>query len=166
MSLLLLVPRQRTPFHIWNKNNPQTYFCTCYGSYLFKVCLSANTSNYLQHVSGNLQCVIEIRVVERFGLEGTFKDHLVQPPCHAQGHLSVDQIAQRPVQPCFEHFQWWGIHKPVPVSHHPCGEKCLAYVQCKFTLFQFKTVASSPITAGLGKRSLSYKPLLNTGRLY
>jgi len=44
-------------------------------------------------------------MIERFGLEGTFKAHLVQPPCHGQGHHSVDQIAQSPVQPDFEHFQ-------------------------------------------------------------
>ena len=27
-------------------------------------------------------------------LEGTLKSYLVQFPCHAQGHLQLDQIAQ------------------------------------------------------------------------
>ena len=37
--------------------------------------------------------------VEWFGLGGTFKGHLVQPPCKDQGHLQLDQVAQSPVQP-------------------------------------------------------------------
>lgn len=31
---------------------------------------------------------------ERFELEGTFKGHLIQAPCHEQGHLQLDQIFQ------------------------------------------------------------------------
>ena len=34
------------------------------------------------------------RTIEWFGLEGTLKDLLVQPPCHGQGQLSLDQVAQ------------------------------------------------------------------------
>jgi len=37
------------------------------------------------------------RIIEWFELEGTPKDHLHQPPCHGQGHLSLDQAAQRSV---------------------------------------------------------------------
>ena len=44
-------------------------------------------------------------ITERFGLEGTFKRHLVQTPCHGQEHLPPDQAAQSPVQPGIEHFQ-------------------------------------------------------------
>ena len=33
-------------------------------------------------------------LMEYVGLEGTFKDPLVQPPCHGQGHLLLDQVAQ------------------------------------------------------------------------
>ena len=39
-------------------------------------------------------------------LEGTFKDYLVQTPCHGQGHLSVDQVVQSIVQLDLEHFPW------------------------------------------------------------
>jgi len=34
------------------------------------------------------------KIIECFGLEGTFKSHLVQPPCNEQGHLQLDQVAQ------------------------------------------------------------------------
>jgi len=30
-------------------------------------------------------------------LEGAFKDHPVQPTCHGQGHLALDQVAHSPV---------------------------------------------------------------------
>ena len=58
-----------------------------------------------------------------FGLEGTLKDHLVQPSSYEQGHLSLDQVVQSPIQWDLEHFQEWGIYnftgQAVPVSHHP-----------------------------------------------
>ena len=47
------------------------------------------------------------RLVQWFGLEGTFRGHLVQPHCHEQGHLQPDQVAQSPVQPDLECFQGW-----------------------------------------------------------
>lgn len=42
------------------------------------------------------------RMIGWFVTGWTFKDHLVQHPCHGLGHLSLDQIAQSPVQldPC------------------------------------------------------------------
>jgi len=40
-----------------------------------------------------------------FGLEGTFKVHIVEAPCHEQGHLQLDQVAQSPVQSSFKCFQ-------------------------------------------------------------
>ena len=77
------------------------------------------------------------------------KDHLVQPPCHGQGHLPLDQVAQSPIQPGLGHCQGWGSHslsgQPVPVSHHPHSKEFLPYVQSKPTLFQFKAIASSPV---------------------
>ena len=43
------------------------------------------------------------RIIECFGLEGTFRGHLkmgrAQPSCSEQGHLQLDQVSQRPVQP-------------------------------------------------------------------
>ena len=47
------------------------------------------------------------------GLEGTIKDHLIQHPCHGQGHLPLDQVAPSPIQPGLEHFQGWGSHNCV-----------------------------------------------------
>lgn len=38
------------------------------------------------------------------GLEKTFKDHLGQPHCHGQKHLSLDLVAQSPVQSEFKYF--------------------------------------------------------------
>lgn len=37
------------------------------------------------------------RIRERSGLEGTFKDHLVQPLCHATRHRGLDYVAQSPI---------------------------------------------------------------------
>jgi len=54
-----------------------------------------------QHQDCSFCCMI----TEWFGWEGTFKDHLVQPPCHWQGHLPLGQVVQSPVQPGLEHFQ-------------------------------------------------------------
>lgn len=53
------------------------------------------------------------RIIEQwtdFGWKGPFKYHLVHSPCHWQGHLSLDQITQSPIQPDSEHLQGWGIH--------------------------------------------------------
>jgi len=67
------------------------------------------------------------RITKSFGLEGTFRGHLAQPPCSEQGHLPLDQVAQSSVQPDLECFQGWDLHyfsgQPMPVSHHPRGEK-------------------------------------------
>ena len=46
---------------------------------------------------------------------------------HGQGHISLDQVAQIPIQPDLEHFQGGGIHnffgQPVPLPHHPHHKK-------------------------------------------
>jgi len=39
------------------------------------------------------------RIIEWYGLEGTLKIIWFQPPCHEQGHLPLDQVAQSPIQP-------------------------------------------------------------------
>jgi len=47
-------------------------------------------------------------------LEGTFKGHLVQPPCNEQGHLQLDHVAHSPIQPdleCFHNFYPSFLHK-------------------------------------------------------
>ena len=70
------------------------------------------------------------RIIE--WLEGIFKDHLVQAPCHGQGYLPLDQVAQSLIQPHLEHFQGEGIHnfsgQPGPVSHHPRRNEFLPYI--------------------------------------
>jgi len=48
---------------------------------------------------------INHRIIEWFGLEVTLKISWFQPPCHEQGHLPLDQVAQSPIQPGLEHFQ-------------------------------------------------------------
>jgi len=48
------------------------------------------------------------RIIEWFGLEGTLKIILFLPPCHGQGHIPLDQVAQSPIQPSLEHFQGGG----------------------------------------------------------
>jgi len=62
------------------------------------------------------------RIIEQFGLEGTLQIIKFQPPCHGQGHLPLDQVAQSPIQPGLEHCQGGDSHsfsgQPVPVPHH------------------------------------------------
>lgn len=40
-------------------------------------------------------------------------------PNHAQGHLSLDQVAQSPFHPAPELFQQWGIHSSLSISLRP-----------------------------------------------
>ena len=97
------------------------------------------------------------RIIEWFELEATFKYRLVQLLFHGQGHLSLDQVAQSPVLPDLEHFQWWGIHnfsgQPVLVFHQQ--EENLSYIQSKSNFFLFKIIISCHITTGPGKKSFS-----------
>ena len=77
----------------------------------------------------------EFGITEWFGLEGTFRGHLVQLPHSEQGHLQPDQVAQSPVQPGLECFQGWGSDhlsgQLGPGFHHPHGKKFLPYIQSK-----------------------------------
>jgi len=63
------------------------------------------------------------RITEWFGLEGTLKIIWFQPPCHKQGHLPLDEVAQSSIPPGLEHCQGGGSHscsgQPIPVFHHP-----------------------------------------------
>lgn len=55
------------------------------------------------------------RIMEQFGLEETFKGHLVHP----LGHFPLDQVAQTPVQPGLEYFLHvflvLGVLEPDPI---------------------------------------------------
>ena len=114
------------------------------------------------------------RIIKWLVLEETPSVIKFQIPCHKQGYQPpdpvLDQVAQGPIQPGLEHFQWWSIHslsgQPVPAPHH--------------------SVKNFPLTSNLNLPSLSlkpshlvlsltahekndsptvYNPLLNTGRL-
>ena len=93
--------------------------------------------------------LINYRIIECFGLEGTFRGHLAQPPCNKQGHLQLDQVVQSPIQPGLECFQGWGTYhlsgQPIPAFHHPHCKKFLANVQSKPILFCFKSIIPHPI---------------------
>lgn len=55
-----------------------------------------------------------------FGLERTFKRHLVQPPCNKQGY-QLHQVAESPIQPILDVSRDGAgitLGQPVPVSHH------------------------------------------------
>ncbi|KAM9644853.1 uncharacterized protein ACIBXB_013062 [Morphnus guianensis] len=82
-----------------------------------------------------------------------------QPPWPQAGTSSLDQVAQSPISPDLEHFQYCGSHnfsgQPLPGSCYPHPKKFLPYVQSKSTLFQFKPVTPYPVTTGPGKKSVS-----------
>lgn len=62
------------------------------------------------------------KFIEFFGLEGTFKGHLVKLPCRKQGHLQLDQVAQSSVQPdleCSRHGAPTISRQPVSMPHQP-----------------------------------------------
>jgi len=75
-----------------------------------------------------------IRIIEWLGLEGslTILCRQFQAPCHGQGHLALDQVAQSPIQPGLEHFQGGGIHnfsgQRAPGLHHPHTAELLSYI--------------------------------------
>ena len=70
--------------------------------------------------------LINQRITEWPGLEGTSRIMNLQPPRHRQNHqpphLILDQAAQRHIQPGLEHLQGQSIHsfseQPVPAPHH------------------------------------------------
>jgi len=66
----------------------------------------------------NFLCGFKFRDIEWFVLKGTFKGHIVQPPCIEQGHLPLDQVAQSPIQLDFECFQGWGIYHRITESQN------------------------------------------------
>ena len=62
--------------------------------------LSAQKANRI------LGCIA--RIIEWFGLEGSLKIIWFQPPCHGQGHLPLDQVAESPIQTGLECIKGWG----------------------------------------------------------
>ena len=80
-------------------------------------------------------------------VEKDHNDHLVSTPLLCAGSPTTRQAAQSHIQPGLECLQGLGIHnllgQPVPVCHHPPGEKLLSNIQPKPPLSQFKTTPPS-----------------------
>ena len=98
-----------------------------------------------QHTTASTLCELKDHaILAWFGLEGTLKIIWFQPPCHEQGNLPPDQVAQSSIQPGLEHCQGGGSHsfsgQPVPVPHHPHSKEFLLYISSKSTVFQFKAI--------------------------
>jgi len=72
-----------------------------------------------------------IESTNSLGWKGPYRPSSSKAPCHGQGHLPLDQVAQSPIQPGLEHSQEGGIHifsgQPVPVPHHPQSKEFLSY---------------------------------------
>ena len=103
------------------------------------------------------------RIMEWFGSEGTFKIIQFQSPCYRQGHFSLDQVAQSPIQPGLERLQGGGIHnlpeQPASVSYHLHSKEFLSNICCKSTLFQFKAISPCPVTTCPYKNSFPSFPV-------
>jgi len=84
-----------------------------------------------QNILASISKILNHRIIESFGLEGTFWGHLVHPCCNEQDHLQLDQVAQRPIQPDLQCFQGRGIYhlsgQHLPVFQLHC-KKFLPYV--------------------------------------
>ena len=92
-------------------------------------------------------------------MEGIFK---VQLLCNEQGHLQLDQVAQRLVHPGLESLQGWGNHisgQPVPVPHHPHCERLFPYIQPKSTLFKSETISPCATPMDFAKEFVSFFPV-------
>ena len=81
------------------------------------------------------------------------KDHQVPTPHYRrQGcqspHFILDQAAQGPIQPGFEHLQGQSIHslsgQPVPAPHHSHSKELPPDIQPKSSLRQLKTISPCP----------------------
>ena len=63
-----------------------------------------------QGTGSNTSSLLNYRILECFGLEGTSKSIRLQPPCHGQGCHPAAQAAQGFIQPRLECLQGWGTH--------------------------------------------------------
>jgi len=108
------------------------------GLRLIFLCINHGFSSF-KLVIFNINNILNHRIIEWFGLEGTLKIIWFQIPCHEQGHLPPDQVAQSSIQPGLEHCQGGGSHsfsgQSLPVPHHPHGEEFLPNIQSKYALF-------------------------------
>ncbi|KAK4811770.1 LOW QUALITY PROTEIN: hypothetical protein QYF61_005338 [Mycteria americana] len=127
------------------------------------LCLLEQVHVFLVLRAPELDTVLQNRIIEWFGLEGTLETIQFQTLCHGQGYLPLDQVAQSLIQPGLEPFQGGGIHncsgQPVPVPHNTHSKEFLPNIESKSTLFQFNTVTPRPITTLPDKGSLPIFPV-------
>lgn len=64
------------------------------------------------------------RIVQWFGLGGTFSYPLVQTFCSEQGHLEQDQVAQGSIEPDLQCFQGW--------DNHHLSDQCETVFHCTY----------------------------------
>ena len=96
-------------------------------------------------------------IIEWFELEGTLKTIQLQPPCHGQGHLPLDQAAQSLIHPDLEHFQG-GLSTISPgnlFQHLTTLTVKKFFLISNLNFFQFKAITPCPTTTCPRKKSLS-----------
>ena len=100
--------------------------------------------------TGRLRPIKNHRIIEWRGLKRSTMTIYFPPPCYVQGRQPLDQSALCHMQPGLECLQGWGIHnlqgQPVPVPHHPLGEKLPPNISPRPPLSHFKTIPACPIT--------------------
>ena len=92
-------------------------------------------------------------------VEKDHNDHLVTAPCYVQGRQPPDQAALSHIQPGPECLQGWDIHnllgQPVPVCHHPLGEK----PPPKFNAYLMCVVLKKPHCVLVGMHNIECKEI-------
>ena len=92
-----------------------------------------------------------------FGLEGTlyYRSPRSYPPCHGQGHLSPDQVAQRPIQPSLEHCQGGGATTPLGSLL-----QCLTALTVNFLVSNFSYLSPSLLISSSSQQNVQQRSFL------
>ena len=100
------------------------------------LCITAHSGFFYQSVllSGISLMQVQHSITESLELEGIFKAHLLQLPCHEQRCAQLNQVAQGLIQPCLESLQLiilscahflslflWMLFLPFNVTTAPLG---------------------------------------------
>lgn len=121
---------------------------------------SQKPPNHLLHLLELLQQELEkIGIVEWFGLEETFRDHLVQPLCYSRDIIRqvrflkiISNMTLNTSSEGHPQLLWANLCQCLTtliIKKHP------PHVQSKPTLFQFNSITPCAITPGPYKKSLS-----------
>jgi len=101
-----------------------------------RLCITAHSGFFYQSVllSGISLIQVQHSITESLELEGIFKAHLLQLPCHEQRCAQLNQVAQGLIQPCLESLQLiilscahflrlflWMLFLPFNVTTAPLG---------------------------------------------